>query len=278
MNALFICVIVLDYICCTYSNICWSNTKIFLSVLIVFGKFFCFENFQNFQKLCISILATLPRKSSQSWDPSHELTQKLLRLFGESSSLLRKRLWKIFKKSGFLAFSWLSLATGSRVEALVVSLLKMLRNLLASRPSSHEKYLDKFLKFVTWVFGDLFATHSNREKHVFCTMKVIFRAVFKNFSFFPRILWLFIILSVPLFSKITILTHKAFIFFIYSSPIFKKRVWVLSLSQCILCFYPLISWILCFLLRFENMMLKMICGYFVEFDVWVLLVLVVCCL
>ena len=30
-----------------------------------------------------------------------------------------------------------------------------------------------------------------------------------------------------------------------------------------------------FLLSFENMMLNMVYGYFVEFDVWVLLVLVV---
>ena len=185
MNALFICVIVLDYICCTYSNICWSNTKIFLSVLIVFGKFFCFENFQNFQKLCISILATLPRKSSQSWDPSHELTQKLLRLFGESSSLLRKRLWKNFKKSGFLAFSWLSLATGSRVEALVVSLLKMLRDLLASRPSSHEKYLDKFFKICHMGFWRLVRDSFQSRKTCVLHNEGYFQGCFQKLFIFP---------------------------------------------------------------------------------------------
>ena len=44
----------------------------------------------------------------------------------------------------------------------------------------------------TWI-GDLFAASSNLENRVFCTMRVIFRAVFKNFSFFPRLLWLFIV-------------------------------------------------------------------------------------
>ena len=33
-----------------------------------------------------------------------------------------------------------------------------------------------------------------------------------------------------------------------------------------------------FLLSFENMMLNIVCGYFVEFIEWGLLVLVVCCL
>ena len=75
---------------------------------------------------------------------------------------------------------------------------------------------------VTWT-GDLFTNHSSRKKRVFCTLKVIFRAIFKNFSFFPCILWLFIVLSVSASSKLIVFTHKTSIFVIISSPIFKKR-------------------------------------------------------
>ena len=80
--------------CCSYSIICWSNTKRFLSVLIVFGKFFYFENFQKFPKLCNFVLATLPRESNKSREPSRELTQKLSWLSDESSP----QSWKRFRK------------------------------------------------------------------------------------------------------------------------------------------------------------------------------------
>ena len=75
---------------------------------------------------------------------------------------------------------------------------------------------------MAWL-GDLFVTHSNSEKCVFCTLRVIFRAIFKNFSFFPRLLWLFIVLSVPLPPKLTMFSKKSSIFIIISSQIFKKR-------------------------------------------------------
>ena len=45
-------------------NFCWSNTKRFLSVLVVFGKYFSFyKKCQNFQKQCCPILATWSRIS-----------------------------------------------------------------------------------------------------------------------------------------------------------------------------------------------------------------------
>ena len=77
-------------------------------------------------------------------------------------------------------------------------------------------------KFVTWDFGDLLATHSNREKHVFCTNGVKSKIVFKNLLVFPRITCYFIVLSTSPSSKTTIFTHKTSIFFINPSPIFKK--------------------------------------------------------
>ena len=54
-------------------------------------------------------------------------------------------------------------------------------------------------------------------------MRVIFWTDFKNFSFFPRISWLFIFLSIFPSFKITVFTNKISIFFLTSSPILKKR-------------------------------------------------------
>ena len=72
-------------------------------------------------------------------------------------------------------------------------------------------------------FGDLFVNQSSRENRVFCTIRVFFRTGFKNVSFFLRISWLFIFLSVFPSFKITVFTHKLSIFFLTSSPIFKKK-------------------------------------------------------
>ena len=74
----------------------------------------------------------------------------------------------------------------------------------------------------TWL-GDLFATHSSLEKHVFCTNRVIFKTVFKNFSVFPCITCFFIVLFASPSSKTSIFSNKTSIFFINPSSIFKKR-------------------------------------------------------
>ena len=98
------------------------------------------------------------------------------------------------------------------------------RDLLASGPSSHEKHLDKFFKFCHTGFWWLdLATCSQLIPVAKNVWRVTFRAVFKNFSFFPHISWLFIVLFIPPSAKITISTHKTSILFIISSPIFKKR-------------------------------------------------------
>ena len=69
-----------------------------------FWKVFCFE---KFQKLCNFVLATQSLESSQSQDPSRELTQKLLRLSSESSPQSQKRLRKISKFWIFRIFATL---------------------------------------------------------------------------------------------------------------------------------------------------------------------------
>ena len=67
-----------------------------------------------------------------------------------------------------------------------------------------------------WVFRFL-------ANHVFFTMRVFLRTCFENFSFFPRISWLFIFLFVFPSFKITVFKHTLSIFFLTSSPIFLKR-------------------------------------------------------
>ena len=97
--------------CCTYLIIWWSNTKRFLSVLNVFGKCFCFEKSQKFQKLC----------NFSSWV---KLVASLLRSFRDSlasQAPSREKDLEKFQNFGFLGFSQFSLATGSRVEAPVAS-------------------------------------------------------------------------------------------------------------------------------------------------------------
>ena len=88
MNALFICVIVLDYMCCTCSIICWSNTKIFLRVLIVFGKLFSFVKISKTMQLCsddsisrVNPIACLQSQayseaSATLWQVRHPVTEK----------------------------------------------------------------------------------------------------------------------------------------------------------------------------------------------------------
>ena len=100
-----------------------------------------------------------------------------------------------FQKSRCLAFLRLNLATSSRVEALVASFTQNVWRLpsrltrewtFQSRKTLRQNFQNFSHGFLAACFGNLFATQSSREKRVFCTMRVIFRAVFKIFSFFPH--------------------------------------------------------------------------------------------
>ena len=91
-----------------------------------------------------------------------------------------------------------------------MSLLRMLRDslcdLLTSGPSNCEKHLGPFMKntktnfsnFVTRDFGDLLATYSSHEKHVFCTSRVKSKTVFKKLFSFPLHHMLFSLSCKPL--------------------------------------------------------------------------------
>ena len=104
--------------CCTCSIICWSNTKRFLSVLIVFGKYFGLKNVKNF-KNCAALFWRLASRVKPVACPSRELRQKVFATHWRVKVPVAKKTRNFFFNSGFLGFSWLSLATCSRVKALV---------------------------------------------------------------------------------------------------------------------------------------------------------------
>ena len=171
-------------------NPCWSNTKRFLSILVVFGKSFIFAKISKISKTVLpcfgySVVGWSSRMS-QSW--AHT---KIFRgsLAGHYPS--REKYLEYFSNFEFSCFSQLSLATCSRMEGPVVRGLRDFRGFphdsLAGRTSSREKHLDKIFKiFVLNVLaigpGNLIATWLIHENHVFCAYK----SVFKCFQFFPR--------------------------------------------------------------------------------------------
>ena len=124
-----------------------SNTKRFLSVLGVFGKYFVFTKTEKFQKQCCPVLVT------QSWVIqvacySREFACWFWRLVHK---------WKVQSRGVHRDFR------GSA------------RDSLTGRPSSHEKYLENFftifsLSVLAACPGDLLAICFNREKHVFCIL------------------------------------------------------------------------------------------------------------
>ena len=124
-----------------------------------FLKVFLFWKFSNISKIVQlyfgdSVSQVKPVMSSQSRAYTKALGNSLV---GQAPSH-EKDLEK-FLKSGFLAFSRLCLAISLRVEAPITSLLRLFRdsfrNLLASGPSSHEKYLDKFWEICHTSFWQL---------------------------------------------------------------------------------------------------------------------------
>ena len=123
------------------------------------------------------------------------------------------------------------MATCSWVEVPVARVLRDFRNLfrdfLAGRTSSREKHLQNFSKFFLKCSRDrpwrLARDLVQSRKLCVYTIKAFSWTGFKNFSFFPRISRLFILLSFFYSFRITVFTHNISIFFFTSSPIFKER-------------------------------------------------------
>ena len=82
-------------------NFCWSNIKIFLSVLIVFGKSFVFAKISKISKTVVPCSGDLVAGQSSRMPPVASLHRSFLRLTSESTSQSWKRLRKFFKILGF---------------------------------------------------------------------------------------------------------------------------------------------------------------------------------
>ena len=171
-----------------------SNTKFFLSILGVFGKYFVFTKTEKFQKQCCPVLATQSRVTQVACF-SRALACYFWRLVHE---------WRVQSRGVHRDFH------GSA------------RDSLADRPSSHEKHLEIFFTILSLSVlvarpGDLLVTHFNRKKRVFCISKT----VFKTFSVF-RSNFCDYSLSSPFLSQKLTQTLLKLHFYIISSQIFKK--------------------------------------------------------
>ena len=121
-----------------------SNTKRFLSVLSIFGKYFVFTKTEKFQKQCCPVLATQSRVIQVACN-NHELACWFWRLVHE---------WKVHSR-------WVHRDFRGSV-----------RDSLMGRPFNREKHLENFftilfLNVLVACPGDLLATHPSREKRVF---------------------------------------------------------------------------------------------------------------
>ena len=172
-------------------NLCWSNTKRFLSVLVVFGKYFVFTKIVKFQKQCCPVWR-LSCGLIQSHTPVLSPHRDFSWLTGGSMSQSRKILRIFFKFWVFKCFSRLRLAICSRVEGPVVrgtQRFSWLSSQLFRKWNLQSwKTLRKFFKsFLLSVLaagpGDLHAIWFNRKNRVFCTKWVSFW----TFSVFPQI-------------------------------------------------------------------------------------------
>ena len=111
------------------------------------------------------------------------------------------------------------------------------RDSLAGRSSNRKKHFEFFFIILTLSVlaacpGDLLATRFSHKKRVFCVSKT----VFKTFSVFPST-FCDCSLSSPFLSQLKLTqTLLKLHFCIISSPIFKKKVWVFSVSLHFPCF------------------------------------------
>ena len=150
MNAIFICVIVLDKMCFHMLNLCWFKHKKIFECFSCFWKVFCFYKNWKFQKLCCPILATQSQVRQVACQ-SRELAGRFWRLVRE---------WKVQSRRVHRDFC------GSA------------RDSFASETSSRKKHLANFfktfgLKCFGGCLGDWLVTSISREKCVFCVSKTV---------------------------------------------------------------------------------------------------------
>ena len=213
---------------CIYSIICWSNTKIFLSILIVFGKYFCIEKFQKIQKFSTLLFGDLLMSYA-----SRELTQKFLRLPGKWDLQSQKILRNCFKKFwGFVIFAThfhYLVVSGS----LVVSLLEEVRDLLASGCPSRKKDLDKIFKILYKGFWWLVLATCSwviwvAKNACFAQIGLNLKQFFKKLFSFPRITCITLCLLHLSLSQNCYFYSQNLHFLLQSPPNLQEKVLVFS--------------------------------------------------
>ena len=136
-------------------NSCWSNTKRFLCVLVVFGKYFVFAKIVKIFKNSVALFWRLSRGLVQSHAPVTSLHRDFSPLTSGSMSQSRKILRIFFKILGLYVSrgSIWRLVRGWKVQLQGVhrDFRGSPRDFLASRLSSGEKHLEKFSNF--WFLG-----------------------------------------------------------------------------------------------------------------------------
>ena len=131
MNAIFICVIVLDKMCFHMLNLCWFKHKNIFECFRCFWKVFCFYKNWKFQKQCYPVLAA-QSQIIQVARHSRELVSQFWWLIRE---------WKVQSRGIHRDFHGLA------------------RNSLASETSSREKHLANFSNLLAWsVLAGVLAT------------------------------------------------------------------------------------------------------------------------
>ena len=158
MNVIFICVIVLDKMCFHMLNICWFKQR-FLSILVVFGKYFVLTKTENF-KNSVSLFWRLSRGSVKS----HATIASSGISFGDLFASGRS------SREGYTEIFAAQLATSSWVRfSIAKNTLANFSNLLAWSVLAGD-------------FGDFLTTHLNPKKCVFCIVKAVFK-IFFNFPY-----------------------------------------------------------------------------------------------
>ena len=133
-------------------HLCWSNTKIFLSVLVVFGKSFVFAKMSKTKKTMLPCSGD----SVAGWSNRIPLSQVYTKNFHDSLAgqcPSREKYLEYFSKFGFLmclvAQSCDLFAGGGSSHEGTQRFRGLPCNSLAGRTFSRKKHLEKFSKFLS---------------------------------------------------------------------------------------------------------------------------------
>ena len=170
-------------------NLCWSNTKRFWSVLVVFRKYFVFTKIVKISKIVLPCFGDSVVGLSSRMASVANITQKVFATHWWVNVLVAKNTQNIFQNLGFYVScsSVWRLVHGWKVQLRGVhrDFRGLPRDFLASRPSSHEKNLENFsncfLVFWWLALATCMQLDLVEKSHV-----LHFKGRFQNFLVFPR--------------------------------------------------------------------------------------------